>query len=90
MEYCKIQKNIPLSHVFNGVNGVAFGMHKKIFMFHQLETKSVNLLPQREKRRQPQACGGCPLKLKRIAASLLRDSREASILFCARQNHVFA
>ena len=43
-----------------------------------------------EKRRQPQARGGCPFNLKRIAASLLRDSREASNLFCARQNHVFA
>ena len=31
-----------------------------------------------EKRRQPQACGGCPLKIKRFAVSLLRETREAS------------
>ena len=36
MEYCKIQKNIPMSHVFNGVNGVAFGMHKKIFKWQTI------------------------------------------------------
>ena len=37
-----------------------------------------------EKRRQPQARGGCPLKIKRFAVSLLRDSREALISrFCS-------
>ena len=70
MEYCKIQKNIPLSHVFNGVNGVAFGMHKKIFKWQtiRLILHTMHLF--------------CEIRAKYFARSFKSILREAKPRFC--------